>query len=494
MGRIGLASLIGFTDVLWIDILSLAIEFLPEERKSPHPAIGAMIRLCCLKKDVGSILKKGSLRNSTPRAGLYYAVFGYIEKIARHADLSHLVCDERYPQEQTAGLETLSYGDTSETALVLGDYKDSMDRSLVQCMDDLAIQSKELIASAKRTPGEFGTRSGQDILGMANRIHGLHQLLTRKDKKDQKLIREAPELADWDSYNARHSAECVEGMMSHMRRDLAGSARALQRSRPDRVRRIATEMAEYSTSLPHNVFVRYDDVRPDCVKALIVGPDGGPYQGGLFEFDILCGPEYPYEPPDVQIRTTGDGLINFNPNLYAEGKVCLSLLGTWHGGEKGEEWLPGRSTIWHVLVCIQGMIFCDHPIGNEPGYEHLVGTEMERIHNQLIEARTVRYAMLDWLTNPKMRDGVWSDLVQSYFAAHSGKILNTVEKWACRKGNFIRSFRGPQGGEHLLTEATALFKTGRQINVSGWSSSDLLSELKKALASRNGQSGGQWCK
>lgn len=31
------------------------------------------------------------------------------------------------------------------------------------------------------------------------------------------------------------------------------------------------------------------------------------------------------------LATTGGGKVRFNPNLYNNGKVCLSLLGTWSG-------------------------------------------------------------------------------------------------------------------------------------------------------------------
>ena len=33
----------------------------------------------------------------------------------------------------------------------------------------------------------------------------------------------------------------------------------------------------------------------------------------------------------------GSGTVRFNPNLYQNGKVCLSLLGTWSGGVD-EQW------------------------------------------------------------------------------------------------------------------------------------------------------------
>ena len=41
----------------------------------------------------------------------------------------------------------------------------------------------------------------------------------------------------------------------------------------------------------------------------------------------------------------------FNPNLYADGKVCLSLLGTWHGGDSSEKWNPLQSNLLQVIQC-----------------------------------------------------------------------------------------------------------------------------------------------
>ena len=48
----------------------------------------------------------------------------------------------------------------------------------------------------------------------------------------------------------------------------------------------------------------------------------------------------------VQFLTTGGGRVRFNPNLYACGKVCLSLLGTW----SGPSWVPGQSTLLQVRL------------------------------------------------------------------------------------------------------------------------------------------------
>jgi hypothetical protein len=67
------------------------------------------------------------------------------------------------------------------------------------------------------------------------------------------------------------------------------------------------------------------------VHCLIVGPFETPYEGGFFYFIINCPDDYPHMPPKVKLMTTGGGTVRFNPNLYASGKTCLSILGTWSG-------------------------------------------------------------------------------------------------------------------------------------------------------------------
>ncbi len=47
--------------------------------------------------------------------------------------------------------------------------------------------------------------------------------------------------------------------------------------------------------------------------------------------------DYPSSAPHIVLLTTNGGKTRFNPNLYSDGKVCLSILGTWRG-ESGEQW------------------------------------------------------------------------------------------------------------------------------------------------------------
>ncbi len=62
------------------------------------------------------------------------------------------------------------------------------------------------------------------------------------------------------------------------------------------------------------------------------------------------------EPPIVFFRTTYGGTVSFNPNLYPNGKTCLSLLGTFASSKSEEQWQAKKSTILQVLVSIQAMV------------------------------------------------------------------------------------------------------------------------------------------
>jgi ubiquitin-conjugating enzyme E2 Z len=103
------------------------------------------------------------------------------------------------------------------------------------------------------------------------------------------------------------------------------------------------------------------------VKALIIGPPDTPYEYGFFEFGLKFGNDYPSQPPKVDARTTNKGQCRFNPNIYAQGKVCLSILGTWAGETSGEEWSSAQG-LESILISIQSLM-SSNPYENEPGFE-----------------------------------------------------------------------------------------------------------------------------
>jgi baculoviral IAP repeat-containing protein 6 len=158
------------------------------------------------------------------------------------------------------------------------------------------------------------------------------------------------------------------------------------------------ELLEYQLSLPvharSSIVVRVQESRLDLIRVAITGPEGSPYENGVFFFDCFLQ-DYPARPPRVQFLTTGGGTIRFNPNLYNCGKVCLSLLGTW----SGPGWKPNESTLLQVLVSIQAMVLVKDPYFNEPGFhpkQHHAAAKSEQ-YNQNIRSYTTIYAMRDML-------------------------------------------------------------------------------------------------
>lgn len=110
------------------------------------------------------------------------------------------------------------------------------------------------------------------------------------------------------------------------------------------------------------IFYEFNDTNMMSGKAMIIGPEDTPYEGCLLCFDIQYPYDYPFVSPKVKIITS-DGHTRFHPNLYIDGKVCLSILGTW----RGPSWAPVM-TISTVLTTIQSLLEAN-PIVNEPGHE-----------------------------------------------------------------------------------------------------------------------------
>lgn len=129
--------------------------------------------------------------------------------------------------------------------------------------------------------------------------------------------------------------------------------------------------------------------------------------------------------------------------------VCLSLIGTFPG-DAASKWQSGKSTILSVLVSIQGMIFCEHPYENEPGFEgaHLARNPQMRAkehrYNLKLQTYTMRYAILDWMSKDSMRNGIWHDVVNKYFFFNGKALLQKAKIWEA-SNEFFRFFNCANG-------------------------------------------------
>lgn len=135
----------------------------------------------------------------------------------------------------------------------------------------------------------------------------------------------------------------------------------------------------------NGIYYVHDD--EDLLKgyAMIVGPSETPYFGGFYFFEFNYPYDYPHSPPGVKYMTNGDN-IRFNPNLYVNGKVCISLLNTW----RGEQWTSCQS-ISTVLLNLCTLL-CKDPLLNEPGVSK-AHSDFEN-YTKIIEYKNIDIAIL----------------------------------------------------------------------------------------------------
>jgi ubiquitin-protein ligase len=139
----------------------------------------------------------------------------------------------------------------------------------------------------------------------------------------------------------------------------------------------------------NGIYYKHDDT--DMLKglAMIVGQQDTPYYGGYYFFLFHFPPDYPFSPPKVSFLTNGDG-VRFNPNLYINGKVCVSILNTW----AGEQW-SSCQTIRSILLAISTLL-CKDPLLNEPGF-----TKKHRDfqnYTNIIEFKNIEIAVMKMIT------------------------------------------------------------------------------------------------
>jgi len=169
-------------------------------------------------------------------------------------------------------------------------------------------------------------------------------------------------------------------------------------------RRVFNEVREFYDASLCGIYFAPDESDISKFHAIIVGPKDTPYEGGFLYFYLGIPPNYPWSPPQVKLMTTGSGQVRFNPNLYANGRVCLSILGTW----TGPGWSPSM-TLQSVLLSIQTLM-SDEPYFNEPAYEgkqqHSKHKKLSKEYNDEIRFQTQRVAILD------MVEGTTVDMAQ----------------------------------------------------------------------------------
>ncbi|KAK3328114.1 hypothetical protein B0T19DRAFT_400904 [Cercophora scortea] len=394
-----------------------------------QPLIAAALRRSPLLGKASEILRTyNSIEDISSQFQLYAALVDFLETIGGHHDTFPLVSLEQIAHQPVEQLVHATYATTNTRRP--GDFLQATPISV--SIQRLAGPCRAFVKTASAHAAALLADGEQNLVALIQRICDFADLLERdqyllndtrredpvpppsppltvqpptanvmtraRATQDAALAAQAKARQTKAEIETWHRQHCVEEMedetiLEHF--SFRDKARSMGRNSvaKGRMKKLVTQISSLHTDLPNGIYVRHGSSRLDVMKVLMVGPADTPYENGLFEFDLFCSESFPMNPPEMVFLTTGRGAAAFNPNLYSNGKVCLSLLGTW----AGQGWESERSTILQVLVSIQGMIFTNQPWYNEPGRERHQDKTRSDSYNRQIQALTVQHAMIYWL-------------------------------------------------------------------------------------------------
>ncbi|XP_052766906.1 (E3-independent) E2 ubiquitin-conjugating enzyme UBE2O-like [Mya arenaria] len=188
---------------------------------------------------------------------------------------------------------------------------------------------------------------------------------------------------------------------------------------------VRREWTLLQNGLPDGIYVKVFEDRMDLISVMIKGPTATPYEDGLFVFDVYLPPTYPITPPKFHYLSFCNERLN--PNLYEDGKVCVSLLGTWTG--RGSELWTADSNLLQVLVSIQGLILVKEPYYNEAGYEKQRGSqhgkENSRMYNEMAIVKLIE-SMTKMAVSPA---GTFVEETKAHLKNTGQRMIDRVERW-----------------------------------------------------------------
>lgn len=195
----------------------------------------------------------------------------------------------------------------------------------------------------------------------------------------------------------------------------------------------------------HGIYVKLNEENIFQLKVMMIGPKNTPYYQGYYFFYIDLPYDYPFNPPIVTFKTN-NGRIRFNPNLYINGKVCLSILNTW----SGPAWTACQ-TLRSILLSIMGLVLVDHPLFNEPGYEDDYNNSNK--YNKILNHECLRFCMLKMLDKPITGFEYFKTIMDNNFKINFFDILKHINDI---KHEDMKLYFGPYN-LHIKTDYEELY-------------------------------------
>lgn len=96
-------------------------------------------------------------------------------------------------------------------------------------------------------------------------------------------------------------------------------------------------------------------------EGFIIGPEGTPYEGGKFKFDLKFPAEYPFKPPKISFSTKV-----LHPNITDQGQICLDIV----------------ADAWNPAVSLRQIILSLHTLLTDPNPSNPLVPEVAKLFNE----------------------------------------------------------------------------------------------------------------
>ena len=175
----------------------------------------------------------------------------------------------------------------------------------------------------------------------------------------------------------------------------------------------------------HGIYYTHDDSDMLRGYAVIFGPSDTIYRYGAYMFEFKFPTNYPVSPPKLTYLTN-DGHTRFHPNLYRNGKVCLSVLNTW----RGEGWTSCQTIRTVLLILVT--LFHNKPLLNEPGIKESHHSFIP--YNKILTYRNVEHSLIKTYESglksksQPIHISWFYPIYKQYISKHKEQIISYIEK------------------------------------------------------------------
>lgn len=187
----------------------------------------------------------------------------------------------------------------------------------------------------------------------------------------------------------------------------------------------------------HGIYYKHDETNILKGYVYISGPSDTQYFAGNYFFEFQFPQDYPHSPPKVEFKTN-DGETRFHPNMYRNGKMCLSILNTW----RGDQW-TGCQSIRTILLTIIS-VMDNMPLLHEPGFTEKHSDVLK--YNKIIYYKNFDFTINSVLSKKKSTgssiapfNDIFKQEMNDNFVKNKNAIMAILEEKKMEEVNIIKT-------------------------------------------------------